>query len=55
MKTALREDEVIRFMTREPQIHMMEIIGVNDFDLEKAVDKICNAILSAAYLLGVRL
>lgn len=35
MKTALREDEVIRFMTRAPQVHMMEIIGVNDFDPEK--------------------
>ena len=35
MKTALREDEVIRFMTREPQVHMMEIIGVNDFDPEE--------------------
>lgn len=55
MKTALREEEVIRFMTRAPQVHMMEIIGVNDFDLEKAVGKICNAILSAAYLLDVRL
>lgn len=55
MKTALREEEVIRFMTRAPQVHMMEIIGVNDFDLEKAVDKICNVILSAAYLLDVRL
>lgn len=39
MKTALREEEVIRFMTRAPQVHMMEIIGVNDFDLEKAVGK----------------
>lgn len=55
MKTALREDEVIRFKTRAPQVHMMEIIGVNDFDLDKAVDKICNAILSAAYLLDLRL
>lgn len=35
MKTALREDEVIRFMTRTPQVHMMEIIGVNDFDPEE--------------------
>lgn len=35
MKTALRGDEVIRFMTREPQVHMMEIIGVNDFDPEE--------------------
>ena len=35
MKTALREDEVIRFMTRAPQVHMMEIIGVNDFDPEE--------------------
>lgn len=35
MKTALREEAVIRFMTREPQVHMMEIIGVNDFDQEK--------------------
>lgn len=35
MKTAFREDEVIRFMTREPQVHMMEIIGVNDFDPEE--------------------
>lgn len=35
MKTALREEAVIRFMTREPQVHMMEIIGVNDFDPEE--------------------
>lgn len=49
MKTALREDEVIRFMTRAPQVHMMEIIGVNDFDLDKTVGKICDAILSSAY------
>ena len=35
MKTALREEEVIRFMTRAPQVHMMEIIGVNDFDPEE--------------------
>ncbi len=35
MKTALREDEGIRFMTRELQVHMMEIIGVNDFDPEE--------------------
>lgn len=35
MKTALREDEVIRFMMREPQVHMMEIIGVNDFNPEE--------------------
>ena len=35
MKTALREDEIIRFMTREPQVHMMEIIGEYDFDSEK--------------------
>lgn len=55
MKTALREDEVIRFMTRAPQVHMMEIIGVNDIDLNKTVGKICNAILSVAYLLDVRL
>ena len=34
MKTALRE-EVIRFMTRAPQVHMMEIIGEYDFDPEK--------------------
>ena len=55
MKTALREEEVIRFMTRAPQVHMMGIIGVNDIDLNKIVGKICNAILSAAYLLDVRL
>lgn len=55
MKTALREEEVIRFMTRAPLVHMMEIIGVNDFDLDKTVGKICDATLSAAYLLGVRL
>lgn len=35
MKTALRGDEVIRFMTRAPQVHMMEIIGVNDFTPEE--------------------
>lgn len=35
MKTALREDEVIRFMTRAPQVHMMEIIGEYDFDPEE--------------------
>lgn len=49
MKTVLREEEVIRFMTRGPQVHMMEIIGVNDIDLNKTVGKICNEILSAAY------
>lgn len=35
MKTALREDEVVRFMTRAPQVHMMEIIGEYDFDPEQ--------------------
>lgn len=35
MKTALREEEVIRFMTRGPQVHMMEIIGEYDFDPEE--------------------
>lgn len=35
MKTALREEAVIRFMTRAPQVHMMEIIGEYDFDPEK--------------------
>lgn len=49
MKTALREDEVIRFMTRAPQVHMMEIIGEYDFDpeeieLEEYVGRIDSAI-----------
>lgn len=49
MKTALREEEVIRFMTREPQVHMMEIIGVNDFapeeiELEEYVGRIDSVI-----------
>lgn len=49
MKTALREDEVIRFMTRAPQVHMMEIIGVNDFapeeiELEEYVGRIDSVI-----------
>ena len=35
MKTAFREEEVIRFMTRAPKVHMMEIIGVNDFTPEE--------------------
>ena len=35
MKTSLREDEIIRFMTRAPQVHMMEIIGEYDFDPEE--------------------
>lgn len=35
MKTALREEAVIRFMTRAPQVHMMEMIGEYDFDPEK--------------------
>lgn len=49
MKTAFREEEVIRFMTREPQVHMMEIIGVNDFapeeiELEEYVGRIDSVI-----------
>lgn len=49
MKTALREEAVIRFMTRAPQVHMMEIIGEYDFapeeiELEEYVGRIDSVI-----------
>lgn len=46
MKTAFREDEVIRFMTRDPQVHMMDIrTGNTTYDeiityIESAKDRL---------------
>lgn len=60
MKTAFREDEVIRFMTRAPKVHMMEIIGVNDFtpeeiELEEYVGRIDSVIGEDEALLATTL
>ena len=32
---ALKKDDIIKFMTRDPQVHVMEILGYGEFDPEK--------------------
>ncbi len=32
MELALKKDDIIKFMTRDPQLHVMEILGIEDIN-----------------------
>lgn len=34
MELALKKDDIIKFMTRDPQLHVMEILGIEDINPE---------------------